>query len=188
MYLTYFKVLYFYIHLFYIFSNFTSFFSFLTFGLVKTTCMSACSVQFSHSVVFDSLWPHGLDPARLPCPSPTPRACSNSCPSSGWCHPIISSSVIPFSSCMQTCPASGSFQLSQFFASGGQSIGVSVSALVLPMNIQDWFPLGLTGLTPCSPGGSQESSLTPQFKSINYSALSLVYGPTLLSIQSLSCN
>ena len=81
---------------------------------------------------------------RLPCPSPTPRACSNSCPSSWWCHPTISSSVIPFS-CLQSFPASGSFPMSQFFASGGHSIGVSVSASVLPMNIQDWFPLGLTG-------------------------------------------
>ena len=82
---------------------------------------------------------------RLPCPSPTPRACSNSCPSSQWCHPTISSSVIPFSSCLQSFPASGSFPMSRLFASGGQSIGVSASASVLPMNIQDWFPLGLTG-------------------------------------------
>ena len=91
----------------------------------------------------DSLWPHGLQHARLPCPSPTPAVCSNSCPSSQWCHPTISSSVIPFS-CLQSLPASGSFQMSQFFASGGQSIGVSTSASVLPMNIQDWFPSGWT--------------------------------------------
>ena len=84
---------------------------------------------------------------RLPCPSPTPGAYSNSCPSSRWCHPTISSSVVPFSSCLQSFPASGSFSIqSQFFTSGGQSIGVSASASVLPMNIQDWFPLGLTGL------------------------------------------
>ena len=101
--------------------------------------------QFSHSVVSDSLWPHGLQHARLPCISPTPGACSNSCPLSQWCHPTISSSVIPFSSCLQFFPASGSFQMSQFFTSGDQSIGVSVSASVLPMNIQDWFPLGWTG-------------------------------------------
>ena len=94
----------------------------------------------------DSLRPHGLQHARLPCPLPTPRACSNSCPSSQWCHPIISSSVVPFSSCLQSFPASGSFLMSQFFTSGGQSIGVSASALVLPMNIQAWFPLGWTGL------------------------------------------
>ena len=107
--------------------------------------VSYCSVQFSCSVVSDSLWPHGLQHTRLPCPSPTPRACSNSCPSSRWCHPTISSSVIPFSSCLQSFSASGSFQMSQFFPSGGQSIGVSASASVLPMNIQDWFPLGWTG-------------------------------------------
>ena len=88
---------------------------------------------------------HGLQHVRLLCPSPTSRACSNSCPYSRWCHPTISSSVVPFSSCLQFFPASGSFLMSQFFASGGQSIGISASASVLPMNIQDWFPLGLTG-------------------------------------------
>ena len=102
--------------------------------------------QFSHSVLSISLRPHGLQHARLPYPPSTPRACSNSCPSSWWCHPTISSSVISFSSCLQSFPASGSFLKSQFFASGCQSISVSASALVLPMNIQDWFPLGLTGL------------------------------------------
>ena len=89
--------------------------------------------------------PHGLQHARPPCPSPIPGACSNSCPSSWWCHPTILSSVIPFSSCPQSFPASGSFPMNQFFASDGQSIGVSASASVLPMNIQDWFPLGWTG-------------------------------------------
>ena len=89
---------------------------------------------------------HGLWHAKLSCPSPTPRACSNSCPLSRWCHPTISSSVIPFSSCLQSFLASGSFPMSQFFPSGGQRIGVSASASVLPMNIHDWFPLGLTGL------------------------------------------
>ena len=103
------------------------------------------SVQFSTSIVFDSLWPHELQHARLTSPSPTPEAYSNSCPSSQWCHPTISSSVVPFSSHCQSFPASGSFPMSQFFASGGQSIGVSASASVLPMNIQGWFPLGLTG-------------------------------------------
>ena len=91
-----------------------------------------------------SLWLHGLQHARLPCPLPSPRACSNSCPSSRWCHPTISSSVIPFSSCLQSFPGSGSFAKSQFFASGAQGNGASASAL--PMNIQDWFPLGLTRL------------------------------------------
>ena len=101
-------------------------------------------VQFSCSVMSDSLQPHGLQHARLPCPSPTPGVYSNSCPLSRWCHPIISSSVIPFSSCHQSFPASGSFQMNQLFASGSQSIGASASASVLPMNIQDWFPLGWT--------------------------------------------
>ena len=103
------------------------------------------SVQFSHSVVSDSLQPHGLLHARHPCPSPIPGACSSSFPSSRWCHPTISSSVFPFSSSLQSFPASGSFPMSQFFTSGGQSIGVLASASVLPMNIQDWFPLGWTG-------------------------------------------
>ena len=103
------------------------------------------SVQFSHSVVSDSLRHHGLQHARPPCPSPTPRIYSNSCPLSRWCHPPISCSVVPFTSHLQSFPASGSFQMSQFFASGGQSIAVSASISVLPMNIKDWFPLGWTG-------------------------------------------
>ena len=102
------------------------------------------SVQFSRSVVSDSLWPHGLKHARLPCPSPTSGACSNSCPSSQWCHPTISSSVVPFSSCLQSFPVSGSFPMSQFFTSGSQSLGVLASTSVLPVNTQDWFPLGWT--------------------------------------------
>ena len=102
-------------------------------------------VLFSLSLVPNSLWPHALQHARLPCPSPTPGACSNSCRLSRWSHATISSSVIPFSSCLQSSPASGSFPMSQFFASGGKIIGASASASVLPMNIQDWFPLGLTG-------------------------------------------
>ena len=103
------------------------------------------SVQFSRSVVSDSLQPHEPQHARPPCPSPTPRVYQNSCLLSQWCHPIISSSVVPFSSCPQSFPASGSFQISQLFTSGGQSIGVSASASVLPMNTQDWSPLGWTG-------------------------------------------
>ena len=103
------------------------------------------SVQFSCSVTPDSLWPHGLQHTRPPCPSPTPGLYSNSCPLSRWCHPTISSSVAPFSSCHQSFPASGSFQMSQFFTSGGQTIRISASASVLPVNIQDWFPLGRTG-------------------------------------------
>ena len=94
----------------------------------------------------DSLWPHGLQHARLPCPSLSPKVCSNSCPRSRWCHPTISSSVAPFFSCPQSFPSPGSFPVSQFFTSGGQNIEVSASVSILPMNIQDWFPLGLTGL------------------------------------------
>ena len=102
------------------------------------------SVQFSHSVMSDSLQPHELQHARPPCPSPTPRVHPNPCPLSQWCHPTISSSVVPVSSCPQSFPASGSFQMSQLFASGGQSIGVSASKSVLQMNTQDWSPLGWT--------------------------------------------
>ena len=101
---------------------------------------------FSHSVVSNSLCPHGLQHARPPCPSPTPRVCSDSCPSSRWYHPTISSSVVPFSSFLQSFPASGSFPVSRLFASGGQNFGASASTSVLPMNIQGWFPLGLTCL------------------------------------------
>ena len=103
------------------------------------------SVQFSHLVVSDSLWPHGLQHARLPFLSPSPRACSNSCPLSQWCHPTISISVTLFASCPQSFPASGSFLRSQLFASGGQIIGASASTSVHPVNIQGWFPLGLAG-------------------------------------------
>ena len=103
------------------------------------------SVQFSRSVMSDSLRPHEQQHARPPCPSPTPGVYPNSCPLSQWCDPTISSSAIPFSSCLQSFPTSGSFQMSHLFASGGQSTGVSASTSVLPMNIQDWFPLGWTG-------------------------------------------
>ena len=108
-------------------------------------------VQFSHSVMFNSLRPHVLQHARLPGLSPTPGDCSNSCALSQWCHPTISSSVVPFSSCLHSFPASGTFPVSQFFASSGQSIGASASALAFPMNIQDWFSLGLTGLISLQP-------------------------------------
>ena len=137
---------------------------------------------FSHSIISDSLWPHGLQHARLPCPSPSPGVCSNSCPLSRWCHPTISTSAIPFSSCLPSFPASGSFPMSRLFASGGRSIGASTSASVLPMNIQGWFPLDWLIWSPCSPRDSQESSPAPQFKSIDSSALSLFYGPTLTSV------
>ena len=122
-----------------------------------------------------SLWPHELQHPRLTSPSLFPWVCSNSYTLSQWCHPTISSSVVPFSSCPQSFPASRSFPMSQFFILGGQSIGAS--APVLPINIQDWFPLGLTGWCPCSPRDSQESSPTPQFKSICSLVLSFLYSP-----------
>ena len=120
------------------------------------------SVQLSCSVMSDSLRPHGLQHARPPCPSPTPRAYSNSCPLSWWCHPTISSSVVPFSSCPQSFPASGSFQMSQLFTLGGQSIGVSASASVLPMNTQDWSPLGWTGWISLQSKGLSRVNTTVQ--------------------------
>ena len=140
-------------------------------------------LQFSHSVVSDSLRPHEPQHTRPPCASPTPGVYSTSCPLSQWCHPTISSSVIPFSFHLQSLPASGSFQRSQFFTSDGQNIGVSASASVLPMNIQDWFPLGLTGLISLPSNGLSESSPTLQFKSISSSVLSFLYRPTLTSIR-----
>ena len=114
-------------------------------GFWLATHIQFISVQFSHSVVSNSLQPHELQHARPPCPSPTPRVHPNPCPLSQWCHLTISSSVIPFSSCLQSFPTSGSFQMSQLFASAGQNIGVSASTSVLPMNTQDWSPLGWTG-------------------------------------------
>ena len=130
----------------------------------------------------DSLRPHELQHARPPCPSPTPGFHSNSCPSSRWCHPAISSSVIPFSSCPQSDPASGSFQISQLFASGGQSIGVSASASVLPMNTQDWFPLEWTGwISSQSKGLSRVFSNTTVQKHQFFDA-QFLYSPTLTSI------
>ena len=140
------------------------------------------SVQFSHSVVSDSLRPHESQHARPPCPSPTPGVHPDYCPSSQWCHPAISSSVVPFSSCPQSLPASESFPMSQLFAWGGQSIGVSALASVPPKKSQgDLLQNGLVG-SPCSPRDSQESSPTPQFKSINSSVLSFLHSLTLTSI------
>ena len=140
------------------------------------------NIKFSRSVVPNSLWPHEPQHARPPCPSRTPGVHTNPCPLSRWCHPTISSSVVPFSSCPQSFPTSGSFQMSQLFASGGQSIGVSASASVLPMNMHDWFPLGWTGWVSLQSKDSQESSPAPQFKSISSLVLSFLYSPTLTSI------
>ena len=140
------------------------------------------SVQFSRSVMSDSLRPHESQHARPLCLSPTPGVHLDSCPSSQWCHPAISSSVVPFSSCPQFLPASKSLPVSQLFAWGGQSIGVSVLASFLPKNPRaDLIQNGLDG-SPCSPRDSQESSPTPQFKSINSLVLSLLHSPTLTSI------
>ena len=137
---------------------------------------------FNCSVMSNSLWPHGLQHTRLPCPSPYPGVCSNSCPLSQWCHPTISSSVVPFSSCPQSFPASGSFPMSQPFASGGQRIGVSVSASVFTMNIWVWFPLGLIGLISLLSKGLSRVFSKPQFESINSSVPSLLYGLTFTSV------
>ena len=140
----------------------------LQFSSVAQSCLTLCNPK-NHSTP-------GLPVHHQP------GVYSNSCPSSWWCHPAISSSVVPFSSCPQPLPASGSFPMSQLFAWGGQSIGVSASASVLPMNTQYWSSLGWTGWISCSPRDSQESSPTPQFKSINSSALSLLHSPALTAI------
>ena len=135
---------------------FQNFFSPLTLWSSNFSCASESVgelIQFSHSVMSDSLWPHRLQHARPPCPSPTLGACSNSYPLSWWCHPTISSSVVPFSSYLQSLSASGAFPMSQFFTSGGQIIGLSASTSVLPMHIQDWFSLGLPSLISLQPKG-----------------------------------
>ena len=154
--------------------------SFPCFEVGFIICIFISSV---HSIMTNSLQHHGLQYTRPPCPSPTPRACSNSHPSSRSCHPTISSSVIPFSSCPNLSP-SGSFPMTWLFTSGSQSIGASASASasVLPVNIQGWFSLRLTGLILLSKGLSRVFSSTAQFKSINSTVLSLFYGPTVTSI------
>jgi len=130
----------------------------LLFSLLCTLVSLLITTQSISSVVSNSLWPHGLQHTRFPCPSPTPKACSNSCPWNRWCHPTIAYFDIPFSSCLQSFPISGSFPMSQFIASGGQSIRASASTSVLPKNVQDWFPLGLTDFISLQPRGSQNSS------------------------------
>ena len=138
---------------------------------VNHTLQFITSVQFSRSVVSDALRPHGLQHTRPPCPSPARRACSNSCPLSQWCHPTISSSVVSFFSCLQSFPASGYFLMSQFFTSSGQSTGVSASASVLPMNIQDWFSLVWTGWI------SLQSKRLSRHTQSHYSACSSLTAP-----------
>ena len=145
---------------------------------------SVSSVKFS-SVAQSYLTlcqPHGLQHACLPCPSPTPGVYSNSCPSSQWRHSTISSSAIPFSSCLQSSPASGSFQMSQFFTSGGQSIGISASASVLPMNIQDRFSIGLTGLISLQSDGLSRVYSNTTVQKCQYFSVHFLYSPTLISI------
>ena len=154
------------------------------------SCFSIIPAPFSSfssdhcSVMSDSLQPHELQHSSPPCPSPTPRVHPKQCPLSRWCHPTISSYIVPFSSCLQSFPASGSFQMSQLFTSGGQNIGVWASTSVLPMNTQDRSPLGWPGWISLQSRGlkSQESSPTPQFKSINSPVLSFLYSPSLTSI------
>ena len=138
--------------------------------------------KFSCSVMSDPSQPHGPQHVRPPCPSPTLGVYWNSCLLSWWYHPTISSSVAPFSSCLQSFPASVSFQMSQLFTLGGHSIRVSASTSALPMNTQELSPLGWTGGSPCSQRDSQESSPTTQFKSIKSLVLSFFYSPTLTSI------
>ena len=153
-------------------------------GNVYTTSMKISMelLLFSHSVMSDSLQTHGLQYTRLPCPSLPPRACSNPCPLSQWCHWTILSYVVPSPSCLQSFPASESFQMNQFFTSGGQSIEASASASVLPTIIQDWFPLGWTGWISLLFKKLSRVFSKPQFESISSSALSHLYGPTLTSI------
>ena len=141
-----------------------------------------CFTQFSCTVVFNSLGPDWLQLARLQCPAPDPRACSNSCPSSQWCHPTISSSAIPFYSCLQSFPASESFPVSQFFSSGGLSYKVSASASVLPMTCEDWFPLAWIDLTSLQSQGFSRVFFNTTVQKINCSMFSFLYTPTFTSI------
>ena len=150
-------------------------------SMLQFSSVQHSSVQFSCSVMSDYFWPHELQHTRPPCPSPS-GVHSDSRPWSPWCHPAISSSVVPFSSCPQSLPASESFPMSQFFAWRGQSTGLSSLASFLPKKLQGWSPSEWTGWISCSPRDSQESSPTPQFKSINSLVLSLLHSPNLISI------
>ena len=140
------------------------------------------SVPFGHSVMSDSLWPHESQHARPPCPSPTPRVYTNSCPSSRWSHPATSSSVVPFFSCPQSLPASEFFPMSQLLTRGGQNTRVSALASVFPKNTQDWSPLEWTGWISLQSKGLSRVFSNTQIKSINSSALSFLHSPTLTSI------
>ena len=147
------------------------------------TFQSPCfTVQFGRSVLSDFLQPHGPQHSKLPCPSPTPGACSSSCPLSQWCHPTVSSSVVPVSSCLQSFPALGSFPRSQFFESDGQSIGVSVSISVLPMNTQDWSPLERTGWISLQSKGLLRVFSNTTVQKHWFFGAQLLFDPTLTSI------
>ena len=137
---------------------------------------------FSHSVMPNSLWPHRLKHSRLPCPSPFPRVCSDSCPSSRWCYPTILSSVTHFSSWPQSFPASGSFPMNQLFTSGGQNTGASSSASVFLMNIQGWFPLGLTGLISLQSKGLSRVFSSTTVQKHQFFGTQLFYSATITSI------
>ena len=152
-----------------------------SFILIVHYCVFS-SVQFSSSVVSDSLRPHESQHSRPPCPSPTPGVYSNSRPSSQWCHPTISSSVAPFSSCLQSLPASGSFPMSQLFTWDGQSIGVSASTSVLPMNTQDWSPLGWAGWISLQSKGLSIALSNTTFQKHPFLVLGFLHCPTLKSI------
>ena len=145
--------------------------------------MFMCSVQFSCSVLSNSVWPHELQHVRPPCPSSPPGVHPNSCPLSFWCHLTISTSVVPFSSCLQSCPTSGSFQMSQLFATGGQNIGVLVSTSVLPMNTQDWSPLEWTGWISLQSKGLSRvfSNTTVQKHVYVYYILNICFGKSINS-------
>ena len=147
-----------------------------------TSTLQFSSIQFSHSVMSDTLRPHELQHTRPPCPSPTPGVHSDSCPSSRWCHPAISSYVVPFASCPESLPASESFPMSQLFAWGGQSTEVSALASVFPKNTQGWSPSDWTGWISLQSNRLSRVSPTPHFKSINSSALNFLHSPTLTSI------
>ena len=136
----------------------------------------------NHQILSDSLWPHGLQHTRLPCPSPSPKVCPGSCPLHQWCQTVISSSDALLSFCPQSLPASGTFPMSHLFTSNDQNTGASTSASVLPMSFQGWFPLRLTGLI-CCPEDSQEFSPPSQFKGISSLALCLLYSPALTIVR-----
>ena len=155
------------------------------YGILQAIILEWVTIPFVLVHSFSHVWlfgPHGRQHTRLPCPSPSSGACSNWCPLSWWCHPIISSSVVPFSTCLQSFPASGSFLMSQLFSSGGQGIGISASASVLPIKTQDWFPWELTGLISLQSQGLSRVFSNTTVQNINFLMFILLYGSTLTFI------